>query len=348
MILRLAKWVSRPLHRPAPDDILPYDMFDNERTEREARAARKLAGIYHKGQEKAWDGKSTLNALLEKHGGIQLAPEHREPIRRMFAIILWGELAAWKVSAELALEIDDLEAKLAATSHAHDEARHFYVMYDYLKLIDYRPCHLPKGGDKILHQILSADSLAKKLVGMQLMVEPVALTLFQLTRENNYDPVLSDLLQLFERDEARHLALGVQHLPALVKRMSRLEVADFYLWQLRLFMHQLEAVNEMAPHFEALGIDPQRVIRLGELKQLHVGRMLVDKVGLDLPVEEIMTRIIECRIALDFPHPDHRDSRIEQWRAAIEALLFNAEGTRTVQRDLDALAGSQDLNVGAA
>jgi hypothetical protein len=286
--------------------------------------------------------------LVEKHGGIHLKPEHMEPIRRLFAIILWGELAAWKVSADLALHIEGLEAKLAATSQAHDEARHFYVMYDYLKLINYTACPLPKGGDRILHQILSADSLAKKLMGMQLMVEPVALTLFQLTREKNFDPVLTDLLKLFERDEARHLALGVQYLPSLVRRMNKAEVIDFYAWQLRLFMHQLEATHEMAPYFKALGMDPQRVIRLGELKQLHVGRMLVDRVGIDLPVEEIMTRIIEFRIALDFPGGTGEDSRFARWRRAVEALLYNTEDTRAVQRALDAMAGSTELNAGAA
>jgi hypothetical protein len=45
---------------------------------------------------------------------------------------MWGELAAWKISAQLADELEPLEAKLAATSQVHDEARHFYVMHDYL------------------------------------------------------------------------------------------------------------------------------------------------------------------------------------------------------------------------
>jgi hypothetical protein len=348
MILRMARWATRSLHQPSAEELLPYDMFDGERTEREAQVARNLERIYHKGQDKAWNGKEVLAELLEKHGGIQLDEKLREPLCRMFAIILWGELAAWKVSAALALDIEDLEAKMAATSQAHDEARHFYVMHDYLKLIGYKPTQLPAGGDRILHQILSADSLAKKLLGMQLMVEPVALTLFQITRERNFDPVLSDLLQLFEIDEARHLALGVQHLPALLSKMNKIEIVDFYLWQLRLFLHQLEAVQEMLPSFKALDIDPKEVIRLGELKQLHVGRMIIDQVGIDLPVEEFITRIMEFRIILDFPDPSARETRFATWRRAVDALIHNSEATRKMQRDLDRLQGGKELNVSMA
>jgi hypothetical protein len=348
MILRMARWATRSLHQPSAEELLPYDMFDAARTEQEAKIARTLERIYHKGQDKAWDGKEVLEELLEKHGGIQLDDKLKAPMCRMFAIILWGELAAWKVSAALALDIEDLEAKMAATSQAHDEARHFYVMHDYLKLIGYEPTRLPAGGDRILHQILSADSLAKKLLGMQLMVEPVALTLFQITRERNFDPVLSDLLQLFEVDEARHLALGVQHLPVLLAKMNKIEIIDFYLWQLRLFMHQMDAVHEMLPSFEALDIDPKEVIRLGELKQLHVGRMLIDQVGIDLPIEEIMARILEFRIILDFPDPSVRETRLATWRRAVEALIYSSEAAREVQRNLDRLQGSKDLNVSVA
>ncbi|MEE2828890.1 MAG: ferritin-like domain-containing protein, partial [Myxococcota bacterium] len=205
MILRAIRRMTRPLHQPSMDQYIPYDMFDLERTAVEARRAQKMERIYHKGQEKIWDGKTVLAELLEEHGGVQLEPEKLVPLRRLFAVIFWGELAAWKVSSELALVLEPLEAKMAAASQAHDEARHFYVMHDYLALLDYQPQDLPPAAHRILVEILRADSLAKKLLGMQLMVEPIALTLFHLVRENRLEPVLSDLLAYYERDEARHV-----------------------------------------------------------------------------------------------------------------------------------------------
>ena len=112
-----------------PDVELPFDMFDGALSPEEARSARKLAGIYHKGQARAWNGEEVLSDLLDRHGGIQLPPEQRRAILGLFSVILWGELAAWKISADLARRLEPLEAKMAATSQAHDEARHFYVMH---------------------------------------------------------------------------------------------------------------------------------------------------------------------------------------------------------------------------
>ena len=69
--------------------------------EQKKQTAAKLAGIYHKGQSKIWDGKSVLPELIAKHGGINLPSEKVEAIQALFAVILWGELAAWKISADL-------------------------------------------------------------------------------------------------------------------------------------------------------------------------------------------------------------------------------------------------------
>ncbi len=340
MILRTVRRLTRPLHLPPGSSIIPYSMFDMERTARELKAASKMERIYHKGQEKAWNGKDVLAELLETHGGVQVKPDQLVPLRRLFAVIFWGELAAWKVSSQLALELEPMEAKMAAVSQAHDEARHFYVMHDYLQLLDYSPADLPPAANRILVEILQANSLAKKLLGMQLMVEPIALTLFQLVREHKLEPVLADLLAYYERDEARHVALGILYLPELIERMSHRELVDFYLWQVRMFMIQLDGVQEMQEDFNALGFTMREVIRLGMLKQLHAGRLTAEKAGNKIPAEEILTRAVEFKMALDFP--DGAPSRSQRWQEALRVLLHNGEATRDMQRDLDQL-GPDDV-----
>src|SRR5688500_16164646 len=105
---------------------IEFGMFELERSAKEAKRAVKLANLYHRGQELAWDGRATLDDLLKKHGGIQLDPSMRQPLGVIFGVIMWGELAAWKISLQLADKIPELEPKMAATSQAHDEARHFY------------------------------------------------------------------------------------------------------------------------------------------------------------------------------------------------------------------------------
>ena len=51
---------------------------------------------------------------------------------KIASVLLWGELAAWSISADLALKLTDTDAKMAASSQVFDEARHFYVLRDYL------------------------------------------------------------------------------------------------------------------------------------------------------------------------------------------------------------------------
>src|SRR5258708_29994687 len=114
---------------------LPFDMFDASYSDAEARRARRMESIYHAGQAKIWAGRDVLAQLVAKHGKPALPPDRRRALARVFAIILWGELAAWKISAQLADRLVPLEAKLAAASQVHDEARHLYVMPHYLQAL---------------------------------------------------------------------------------------------------------------------------------------------------------------------------------------------------------------------
>ena len=79
--------------------------------------------------------------------------------------------------------------------------------------------------------------------------------------------MLCELLGYYERDEARHVALGVQHLPALIAKMSLREKIDLILWELRLFSLEIDALKEMEADIIALGFHPRDVIRIGQTKQ---------------------------------------------------------------------------------
>ena len=63
------------------------------------KSSDALANIYHHGQEKVWDGRAVLKELVDKHGGIRkLEPSQAHALQNIFAVILEGELAAWKIS----------------------------------------------------------------------------------------------------------------------------------------------------------------------------------------------------------------------------------------------------------
>src|SRR4029077_4900721 len=135
---------------PPPSAELPVDMFDVAYSDEEARRARRMENIYHVGQTKVWDGREVLAQLIENHGKPNLPPEKRRALARVFGIIMWGELAAWKISAQLAALLVPHEAKLAASSQVHDEARHFYVMHDYLEALGEKPPKLEFWASRVM------------------------------------------------------------------------------------------------------------------------------------------------------------------------------------------------------
>ncbi len=300
---------------------LTYGMFDLARDAAEAKRLHTCERIYHKGQVLAWDGKELLPELLAKHGGVHVAPDKQDALRRVFAIILWGELAAWKISAQLADGLVPLEAKMAATSQAFDEARHFYTMYDYLTELGYVPERLDPAPEALLNHVLETDNLAAKLLGMQLLIETIALAIFQEVREANVDPVLSELMRYFERDEARHVALGVQYLPSLFRDMSRADLLKLSLFQAKLVSYALWENKVLEPDFKRLGIDPRRILDRARAKQMAAVREAWGSLGWDVDSQRgVVMPLIGATVELMFPTESTRGSRRARLGAAWDAL----------------------------
>lgn len=308
-----------------------YDMFDLERSAAEARRLTKCETIYHRGQVLAWDGREILSMLLEQHGGIRLGDPERRALERIFAIIMWGELAAWRISAQLADRLTPLEAKMAATSQAMDEARHFYVMHDYLRELGYVPARMDRAPQALLDLVLQTDNLAYKLVGMQLQIETMALTIFQTIRELGPEPVITELMPYYERDEARHVGLGMQYLPSLMKDMGRRRIVALVLFQCRVLFWALWEVRVLAPDFEVLGIDPRHIVERGRQKQIAALDQAFGHLGLSFdrqrnPVVQMLNAAVEVL----FPGEETRGSRRRQLGAAVRAF-FNRESFATIE-----------------
>ncbi len=298
-----------------------YDMFEIAAGAEEARRFDKCERIYHRGQEMAWDGREILPMLLAKHGGIQLSPEKRGALERVFAIILWGELAAWKISLQLADGLVPLEAKMAATSQAHDEARHFYVMHDYLKELGYVPKRLDRAPQALLDLVLDTPNLAYKLLGMQLMIETIALTIFQTVRESNVEPVLCELMTYYERDEARHVGLGMQYLPSLMQRMSKAEVGAMITFQVRLLTWALWELKLLENDFAVLGIEPRVVVDRGRKKQLAALHEAFNALGVAWQEDRnVPAAALKAIVEVVFPIDENRGQLRKSFESAWHAF----------------------------
>lgn len=249
--------------------VIPFGMFDVERSAREAKRFGKMDSIYHRGQALAWDGREVLDGLFAKHGTPQLSAAKRQAMLELMSTLMWGEMGAWKIAAQLSDELEPLEARMAAVSQAHDEARHFYVLHDYMeRAFGKVPKSMPPSAEKLLASVMRANTPAKKVLGMQLQLEPTALCIFNAVRSAEVCPILTELLKLFEKDEARHVGLGVQLLPSLMKRMSVSERLVFTAYSFKVATWSVQAMVELDPTLRALGLDPRAIAILGKSKQL--------------------------------------------------------------------------------
>ncbi len=258
--MNASEWL-RP--RRARDAFPPYELGDRDLVARAEERTRRLARIYHVSQEQAWDGRKVLAELLARHGGVHVPKEKRAALGKVSAVLLWGELAAWSISAEIALRIEDPSAKMAATSQTFDEARHFYVLRDYLWQAEVPLPRLGGYARRLLVDVLETPNLLHKIVGMQLLVENMALALFKQLAAAQIEPVLTELLPYFERDEARHVGLGVLALPVVLPELSELEAARLYLFQLKVNVLSMLGGMAMREDFTCLGVDQKEMQRHG-------------------------------------------------------------------------------------
>jgi hypothetical protein len=136
-------------------------------------------------------------------------------------------------------------------------------MRDYLLALDSEIPPLDGYTHTILTELLDTDRLVDKLLGMQLIVESVAVTLFRSVAKAGVEPVLSGLMPYFERDEARHVGLGVLYLPKLLAKLGPLEAARLKLQQLKIVTLIGWGSHLKKRHFETLGMDNNDGFRRG-------------------------------------------------------------------------------------
>ena len=190
-----------------------------------------------------------------------------------------GEQGALLATAQLVDSVQDLDSKLYAASQVVDEARHVdvYNRYVHQKIGFSYPVnpHLKT----LLDMILTDSRWDMKFLGMQIMVEGLALAAFAMIRNNTQEVLLKDLTAYVMGDEARHVAFGVLSLrdfykeqPESVKR----EREDFVYEAARL-MRDRFLFQEV---WEKTGLPPKEcmAIALENKGQVMFRQMLFAKI----------------------------------------------------------------------
>jgi hypothetical protein len=251
----------------------PYELLD-EWAGRASDKTDRLERLYHNTREHSWDPRVVLDELEAKHGGIRIPEDKRDALGHLFSVLLWGELAAWNIAADLARELPDVDAKMAATGQVFDEARHFTVLREYFRRAKIELPRINPFGERLLRKILGASSVVEKLYGMQLTVENMALGIFRRIVAADIEPVLTELLGYIERDESRHVALGVLYLPKLLGKTTALERAKNFLFNVELFVLTAAGGEMLDPYLVTLGINHRELgVTVGRLHRQLTFRM---------------------------------------------------------------------------
>ncbi|HYA35930.1 MAG TPA: ferritin-like domain-containing protein [Candidatus Binataceae bacterium] len=142
-----------------------------------------------------------------------LSQERRETLARKFAAwrlsqFLHGEQGALLVCGQLVDAAPDLDAKMCAAAQVMDEARHVEAFRKYITKLD-KIYPIDPTLDRILRAIIECERWETKYVGMQIVVEGLAIAAFRFMQHESKDPLLQEMLEYVMKDESRHVGFGV-------------------------------------------------------------------------------------------------------------------------------------------
>ena len=214
----------------------------------------RLDRLYEKAKTSQWNGQTDLDWSIDVDPYNMLAPANPleadyfsknpdSPLHKLneqewaelgveslnwsLSQFMHGEQGALLCTAKIVETVPWIDAKYYAATQVVDEARHVEVFAQYLDQkmggINY-PCNTHLG--LLLDDILEDSRWDMTYLGMQIMVEGLALAAFGFMHETTEEPLLKKLLRYVMSDEARHVAFGVLSLQEVYQELTVAELRD--------------------------------------------------------------------------------------------------------------------------
>ena len=211
-------------------------------------------------------------------------------VLRAFSSILHGEQGALNLSASLCHVLKDQGAQEYAANQTREEARHVTAFAKYIKARWGRPVECGPTLKDLLVEIIGAPEVYKKIIGMQMLVEGLAMGAFATFYTKMYDPLGRKLLQLVMTDEAFHHKFGKIWADRTIPNLTPAEHEIIELWAAQCFqtlLFNLVGPTQQRSLYEEFGLDPDIVIaelaeiindesrREGMKEQTNIFRVLV-------------------------------------------------------------------------
>jgi hypothetical protein len=141
-----------------------------------------------------------------------------------------GEQGALYASAQVTESVRWVDGKFYGATQVMDEARHLEV---FLRYIESKLGKLYQVNDNlftILDALMRDSRWDMKFLGMQIMVEGLALGAFSMMHHATREPLLKEMLRYVIQDEARHVHYGVLALKRHFAELSPRELREREDW----------------------------------------------------------------------------------------------------------------------
>jgi len=270
-------------HDPAYETVAPDDFAAMVAVERYPRRSDAFDGIIGQTHDHFWDPhnpayldfatpfdleRDTIMPLARFPELNCAATEHldaRTKIRLANQIqhwtmsnILHGEQGALSLSASLCDILLDPGAQEYAANQAREEARHVAAFSRYIAARWGTPYPVGPVLGEFLAEIVASPIVYKKLIGMQMLLEGLAMGAFAGVHAHTNDKLLKRLVQLVMTDEAFHHKFGKIWADRTIPRLSRDEherVEDWAAQVFEMLLFNLSSLAQRAYIYEAFGLD---------------------------------------------------------------------------------------------
>ena len=172
---------------------------------------------------------------------------------------LHGEQGALLCTAKITETVPWYDAKLYASTQVVDEARHVEVFGRYLDEKMGGGYQVNAHLRMLLDDIINDSRWDMTYLGMQVMVEGLALAAFGFMHQMTEEPLLKKLLRYVMSDEARHVAFGVLSLKEVYAEMTDAEMKDRqeFAYEAAVRMRDRFLSQEV---WERMGVAPKDVL----------------------------------------------------------------------------------------
>jgi hypothetical protein len=252
-------------------------------------ARDRLLTLYEKGKEKQWNAQTRLDWSIDVEPGAPTTPDQyiaiygsdiwdamtdddKRELRHHFQAwmnsqFLHGEQGALICASKIVQTVPDVDSKFYAATQVMDEARHVEMYSKYLREKIQLAYPINPNLKELLDQVITDSRWDMTYLGMQVIIEGLALAAFALIRDFTEEPLAKAINTYVMQDEARHVAFGRLALRDFYPQLSETERAEreeFVVEASYLMRDRLRGVEV----WEKLGYDVKRCMEYVENSEM--------------------------------------------------------------------------------